>query len=153
MVTLRIDVYHHAAHEDDDDNSSLTRILMAVTRLEKKMAALDEALTALTQKVTDENTVIDGAIVFIGGIPALIKSAVDAALAQGATPTQLQAMTDLGTSIQNKKDALAAALVAGTPSAYPSSRIGKLKRPASLRRGRAVSVGDSLKAVGPIVSR
>jgi hypothetical protein len=117
MVTLRIDVYHHAAHEDDDDNSSLTRILMAVTRLEKKMAALDEALTALTQKVTDENTVIDGAIVFIGGIPALIKSAVDAALAQGATPTQLQAMTDLGTSIQNKKDALAAALVAGTPSA------------------------------------
>lgn len=95
----------------------LKQILETVARIEVKMAALDDALTALTAKVTAEDTEIDSAIVLINGIPKLIADAVSAALAQGATPAQLKSITDLATTIQGKSDALASALVTNTPSA------------------------------------
>lgn len=97
-------------------NPTLARVEAALARIEKKMSLLDDSLNVVIADVTAENTVIDGAITFIEGVPALIQTAVDAALAKGATPAQLQSLTDLGTAITTKKDALAAALVApGTP--------------------------------------
>ncbi len=79
-----------------------------------KMSKLDDALTALTAKVEAENTEIDSAIVFINGVPKLIADAVAAAIAAGATPEELKAITDLGTSLAAKGDALAAAVEANT---------------------------------------
>jgi hypothetical protein len=98
----------------------LDRIECSIKFLGEQMAALDDALTALTAKVTAEDTVIDSAVTLIQGIPALISAAVTAALAQGATPAQLQAITDLGTTITAKSDALAAAVTANTPAAPPT---------------------------------
>lgn len=81
------------------------------------MAAIDDKLAELLQKVTDEDTEIDSAITFINGVPALVQAAVATATAQGATPAQLQAFTDLGALMDKKKADIAAALAANTPSA------------------------------------
>ena len=98
----------------------LKRILTKLTRLEIKMAALDDQIAVLTADVTAEDTVIDSAVTLINGIPALIKDAVDKALAAGATPAQLQSLTDLGTTMTAKSQALAAAVTANTPAAPPA---------------------------------
>lgn len=94
----------------------LDQIQSTVQEIKINMAALDDKIATLTQDVTDENTVIDSAITLIGGIPKLITDAVAAALAQGATPAQLQGLTDLTASIEAKKTALAAAVTANTPT-------------------------------------
>lgn len=82
-----------------------------------KMAALDDAITALTAKVASNTTVLESAITLINGIQAQITTAVKAALAAGATPAELQAITDLGTSLDNEDTKLAAAITANTPTA------------------------------------
>jgi len=79
------------------------------------MSQLDDDIAALTTAVSDENTVIDSAIALINGIQAQIQAAVQAALAQGATPEELQAITDAVNSIGAKKQALADAVAANTP--------------------------------------
>lgn len=81
------------------------------------MSKLDDSITALTATVTAEDTEIDAAIALINGIPALIQAAVQTALDQGATPAQLQALTDLQTTITAKSADLGKAVVANTPSA------------------------------------
>jgi len=78
---------------------------------------LDDQITALTNDVTQETTVEQSAITLINGIPALIASAVATAQAAGATPAQLQAITDLGTKITANSAALSTAVTAGTPAA------------------------------------
>ena len=117
MVTFRIDVYHHTAQGDDDDHSSLARILMAVTRLENLMSALDDQISALTAQVKANTDVENSALVLIQGFSARLDAAVAAAQAAGATPAQLQALTDLGTAIKSSDDALSAAVAANTPAA------------------------------------
>lgn len=77
---------------------------------------LDVAIEELRVEIEEDSTIIDGAVTFINGVPALIQAAVDEALAQGATPAQLQAITDLKTKISDKADALKAAIEAGTTS-------------------------------------
>jgi hypothetical protein len=104
-----------------DNNNQLSNIVTILKRIETKMSLLDDKLNAVIANVTDENTVIDGAITFINSVPGLIQTAVTAALAAGATPAQLQAVTDLGTAITNKSSALKTALVAGTPPAPPAT--------------------------------
>jgi len=74
-------------------------------------------IAALTAEVEAATTVEDSATTFINGVPGLIASAVAAAVVNGATPEQLQPLTDLGTALQAKSDALTAALTANTPAA------------------------------------
>lgn len=83
------------------------------------MSVLDDKIATLTQDVTDENTIIDSAITLISGIPKLISDAVAVAIAAGATPAQLQGLTDLATSIEAKKTSLAAAISANVPPNPP----------------------------------
>jgi hypothetical protein len=64
-------------------------------------------------------TVIDSATIFANSVPGLISDAVSKALANGATAAQLAPLTDLGTALKAKADALAAAVVANTPAAPP----------------------------------
>ena len=80
------------------------------------MAQLDDQLTQLQADVTAENTVIDSAVTLLNGIPAMIAAAVATATAAGATPAELQAVTDLGTAIAAKTAVLSAAVAANTPA-------------------------------------
>lgn len=81
------------------------------------MTALDTAIQKLQADVTAEATVEQSAITLLNGIPKLISDAAAAALAQGATPAQLKALTDLSASIEANTTALGAAVTANTPSA------------------------------------
>ncbi len=76
-------------------------------------------MTADLQPLIDEikkaNTVIDGAVLYIQGVPALLQAAKDEALENGATAAQLQPLTDFGTELEAKAAALEAALTANTP--------------------------------------
>jgi len=83
----------------------------------KVMAQIDDELAAVQANVTDSGTVIDSAVVLINGIGAQVAAAVAAAIAAGATPAELQAVTDLGTAITAKSGQLAAAVAANTPAA------------------------------------
>lgn len=77
---------------------------------------LDVALDALVKEVAEEETIVDSAIAFIEGVPALIQSAVDAAMAAGATAAQLQVITDLKAKLDLKGEALKAALQPPAPA-------------------------------------
>ena len=81
------------------------------------MASGTDQIAALTAEVTAADTVIDSATTFIQGVAAQITAAVAAAIADGATAAQLQPLSDLGTTLQAKSQALANAIVAGTPAA------------------------------------
>ncbi len=81
------------------------------------MSQLDDKITALQADVAAEKTVEDSAIALLQGIPKLIADAVAAALAQGATAAQLQALTDLQTRLEANTSTLSAAVTANTPTA------------------------------------
>jgi hypothetical protein len=74
------------------------------------MASATEQIAALTQEVTDTEGVVDSATTFILGVAQKIADAVAAAMADGATSAQMQPLTDLGTALKAKSDALAAAI-------------------------------------------
>jgi len=114
-ITLDINVHVHFP-QDSASVSSLAQILAGVARLEHKMAALDDQISALTEQVKANTDVENSALVLIQGFSARLAAAVAAAQAAGATPAQLQALTDLGTAIKSSDDTLAAAVVANTPA-------------------------------------
>ncbi len=76
--------------------------------------------------MTAADTVMDSAAALIGSFPGLIKTAVDAAIAGGATAAQLQPVTDLGVAMKAKSDALLAAVAANTPSPPPTPAQNKV---------------------------
>src|SRR5271157_1381278 len=84
------------------------------------MSALDDAIAVVQADVTQETTVDQSAMTLINGIPGLISTAVQQALAAGATPAQLAAVTAVGTAISANATALAAAVSANTPAAPPA---------------------------------
>ncbi len=83
------------------------------------MASGTDQIAALTQEVTDTEGVIDSAVTFINGVAAMISAAVAAAIADGATSAQLQPLSDLGTAMAAKSQALAAAIAANQPPPGP----------------------------------
>lgn len=93
-------------------------ILVAINNLkrstETKMAELDDKITALQSEVANDTTVIGSAVTLINGFSAQLAAAVAAAQAAGATPAQLQSLTDLGAVLKTNDDALAAAVAANT---------------------------------------
>ena len=95
----------------------LNQVLVGITRLEKQMSKLDDQITALTAQVAANTDVENSALVLIQGFSARLDAAVASAQAAGATPAQLQALTDLGTAITASDDSLAAAVQANTPAA------------------------------------
>jgi uncharacterized small protein (DUF1192 family) len=115
-ITLDINLNVHFL-PDSATSSSLSLILAGVARLETKMAALDDQITALTAQVKANTDVENSALVLINGFSTQLATAVAAAAAAGATPTQLKALTDLGTAIKTGDDALAAAVAANTVAA------------------------------------
>lgn len=83
------------------------------------MSQMDDELTQLTSDVTAMRGAVDSATALISGFQAAMAKAVADALAAGATPAQLQSLTDLDTSLNAEKTDLAAA-VAANPAPAPA---------------------------------
>jgi hypothetical protein len=77
---------------------------------------LDDELNALAAQVKANTDAEDSATAVLNQIPTMIQAAVAKALAAGATPAQLQAITDLQTALKAHADTLSAAVVANTPA-------------------------------------
>jgi hypothetical protein len=99
------DIHIHLHLEPDREVlARLDVVLQQLGLMETKiMAAIDD----LQATVTAEDTVIDGAVALLNGIPALIAAA-------GTDPAKL---TALQTDIQTHTASLAAAVIVGTPVA------------------------------------
>ena len=87
------------------DHEALERIEASLKRLETKMSALDDAITALTAAV-------QAAVTEMASIPGQITAAVNAAIAAGATPAQLQALSQLSSDLQGRVNDLNSAVAA-----------------------------------------
>lgn len=107
----RIERGLHTLHHDT------ARIVALVTEGNAKMSDMDDRIAALTASSGRLTGLVESAISVINGINQMVKDAVDAALAAGATPAQLQAVTDVTTGLDQEGDKLAAAIPAGTPAA------------------------------------
>jgi len=81
------------------------------------MGQLDDQLVSLTATVAQNTTVMGSAAATITGISAQIAAAVAAAQAAGATPAELQALTDLQQTLDTNNATLAAAIAFNTPVA------------------------------------
>jgi hypothetical protein len=107
---LTINVVHTVRADD-----ALTELIQSIKQDIATMATdVNAAIAELQADVTQETTVNQSAITLIQGFAAQLAAAVAAAAAAGATPAQLQALSDLGTSINANATALAAAVAAGT---------------------------------------
>lgn len=84
-------------------------------------------LGTLETQITTTKGVIESAIVLIGGVQARIDSAVQAAIANGATAEELAPFTALSAALGTDTDALAAAVAANTPPAPPGPVAGHKK--------------------------
>lgn len=78
------------------------------------MAALDDKIAALTAEVARQTTVEKSALALIQGFAAQLAAAVAAAQAAGASDAQLQALTDLQTTLTANDDELSTAVAANT---------------------------------------
>ena len=105
---------------------------------------LDDSIKDLTKKVSAETTVDASAVAALTGIAKLLADALAAAAAAGATPVQLQSLTDLSTTMTANNDALAAAVTANTPPpATPGTGTAGTAGAAVLSRGLAGGGGVS----------
>lgn len=76
------------------------------------MSVVDDTITTMT----NADTVIDSAILYVQSVPAQTQAAIDAALAGGATAAQLAPLVALQAEQASKVSALQAALLANTPT-------------------------------------
>jgi alkylhydroperoxidase/carboxymuconolactone decarboxylase family protein YurZ len=77
---------------------------------------LDVALATLLASVQADTTVEQSVLAYVQGVPALITAAVNDALANGATPAQLQQITDAAATLTANGAAITAAIKANTPA-------------------------------------
>ncbi|MES2366996.1 MAG: hypothetical protein V4563_14065 [Pseudomonadota bacterium] len=71
-------------------------------------------LQSLIDETADVESVLDSATTFITGVPALIDTAVKAAVANGATEAELKPLAQLSADLKTKADAVKAAIAANT---------------------------------------
>lgn len=83
------------------------------------MSDMDDRLAQLTTDTAALSGVVDSAVKALNGVQQMVADAVAQALAAGATPAELQAISDVDTALKAKSAALAAAIPAGTPAATP----------------------------------
>lgn len=94
------------------------------------MSQLDDALANLTAQAAAETTEVQAAVNYIKGTPALIATAVQEAIAAGATPAQLASISAVAEGLQANVAAASAAIAANTPSA-PSAPAAPAPTPAA----------------------
>jgi alkylhydroperoxidase/carboxymuconolactone decarboxylase family protein YurZ len=74
-------------------------------------------LDALAQQVAKNIDAENSAVQVLNGVAGRIQTAVDAALANGATAEELKPVTDEVAALKTSADNLAAAIVSATPAA------------------------------------
>lgn len=82
----------------------------------------NQALTDLITEVNRTTTLDDSILAFLQGVPGLIQTAVDAAVANGASEAELEPLVQLKADLSSKNDAITAAMSANTPAAAFRSR-------------------------------
>jgi|SRR6185437_12627305 len=115
---VRVDVYHHIITDAVDkklDNiqTSLDNLTKLVQREAIQMAAIDDKIAALQQKVNDEGDVITSSETLLGNLSQMLKDA----LAGGVSQATLDAVDAIANQVDAKKSELAAAVAANTPAA------------------------------------
>jgi hypothetical protein len=115
-MKLEIDVHVYLHDADDHSRSILHSLLEKVTQMSVDM-------TNLTAAVAAEKTVLDSAIAFINGVPALVSAAVKQALLDaGTADAAAQAAADQTASdVAAETQAVQAALTANTSAAPPAA--------------------------------
>lgn len=86
-------------------------------RIEEMSGSMQSVIDGLRANVARLTSVEDSVQAFVEGVPAMIQAAVDQALAAGATPEQMQALTDLNAQLSAKVEELAGDVTANTPAA------------------------------------
>ena len=104
----------------DRQQDQFDQILNILRRMATAMSKLDDGIKQLRDDVAALKTVDDSAVALISGFQAQLAAAVQAALDAGASPAELQSLTDLHTAIQAEKDNMAAAVAANTPAPAPA---------------------------------
>lgn len=104
-MTLRIDL-HVFMHNDPAEREQLDRIESALAQLTQRSIAMSAELDTLTAEVTENTTVVDSAIVLIGGLADQIR----------ALSTDPAALLALANTLDSKTNELAAAVAANTPT-------------------------------------
>ena len=107
----KIDLLTAKVKDLQSEVESLTELM------EKKMAALDDAIAKLLADVAAEETEIASLETLAAGLLAQLNAAIAAAQNAGATPAQLQSLTDLSTKIEADTASIHAAVLTNTPSA------------------------------------
>jgi hypothetical protein len=122
---MKIHIYHHISQFDDKEfHSKLNSIIQKLNQIMAGLQTIQEQNTALIAAVAAEDSVIDSAVTLISGFGATLASLQQQladAIANGVNAADVQAVADsmaaTVTDINTKKDALAAAVTANTPSA------------------------------------
>ncbi len=96
------------------------KFLQTKQRVINMSAELDAKIAALQASVTNDTAVETSAIALLGGLKTQLDAAIAAAAAAGATPAELQSLSDLSTTMDSNAAALAAAVAANTPAPAPA---------------------------------
>ena len=81
---------------------------------------MNAVIAKLEKEVAETTEVIKSAILLIEGIAESQRTAIEAALANGATAEELKPISDEVDALSASTDALSAAVAANTPSAPPA---------------------------------
>jgi uncharacterized coiled-coil protein SlyX len=124
LNTEALRVWEQAAEEAIWRGTRAVRAMLSelnekIERIKEHMSALDDKIAALTTEVANNTTVEKSALALINGFAAQLQTAVQAALAAGATDAQLKALTDLQSSLSANDTELSAAVAANTPPPAP----------------------------------
>lgn len=117
-------VDEHVLHVLERLSSRLDLIVMnlgTIERFNTMSAALQASIDQLKSDVTDLTTSVGSAEAMITGLAQQLADAIAAAQAAGATPQQLQDLTDLHSALAADTAGLAAAVAANTPASPPPS--------------------------------
>jgi hypothetical protein len=125
LATAAIDLLNQPPGGTTPPVSNSDAVLSAVqagvatilARIELMSTTITQSVADLTAEVSQDTTVMAGAVTLINGFAAQMQAAVDVALAAGATPAQLQAITDQIAALQASRTPLASAVAANTPAA------------------------------------
>jgi hypothetical protein len=81
-----------------------------------KVTQLDDSIAVLQQDIANETAIDQKVLKLINGISQQVQTAVQNALAAGATPDELKALSDLHTTLQSEAAALVQAVAAQDPN-------------------------------------
>jgi hypothetical protein len=110
-IDVTINVYAYPSMQEDvaslrDDIQS---VLSKISTLSRKGSVMNAAVEKLVQEVSESRTVVDSAVVLIGGL----KAALDEAIANN----DMSALEALAADLDSQQAALAQAVQANTPAA------------------------------------